>query len=133
MVNKSAAYSLMELLLVLVLVSITLAMVVPTWRQHQLAAGRQEAWLTLQRLGLQEQMWQLQHGHYLGDIELLKPALEDRRYGYQIQLSEEGFLLSATVNVSGPQRHDKRCWQLTLSDTGEVKSLSKEGEIQVCN
>ena len=41
--NNQQGFSLMELLLVLALVSVMLAMAVPTWRQHQLAAGRQQA------------------------------------------------------------------------------------------
>tara|TARA_B100000780_G_scaffold262417_1_gene215536 strand:+ start:277 stop:678 length:402 start_codon:yes stop_codon:yes gene_type:complete len=133
MASRNLAFSLMEFLLVLALVSAMLAMAVPTWRQHQLVAGRQQGWLELQRLSLQEQMWQLQHGHYFSDIEFMQPALEQLHYRYQIHLTEVVFLLSVTVNMNGPQRHDKLCWQLTLSDTGEVKSLGKEGHIQVCN
>jgi Tfp pilus assembly protein FimT len=54
-------FSLMELLLVLVLalVSVIVAMAVPAWRHNQLAAGRQQAWLQLHRIGLQQEMWHL--------------------------------------------------------------------------
>ena len=50
--NNQPAFSLVELLLVLAIVSVMLALAVPTWRQHQLAAGRQQAWLQLQDLAL---------------------------------------------------------------------------------
>lgn len=130
--NNQQGFSLMELLLVLALVSVMLAMAVPTWRQHQLAAGRQQAWLQLQRIGLQQEMWRIQHGHYLKDIGLASPAAESLRYDYQVHLSDVGFLLSATVNANGPQSHDELCWRLTLSDTGEMKSLGKGGENQLC-
>jgi|TARA_B110000037_G_scaffold171717_1_gene195005 type IV pilus assembly protein PilE len=130
--NNTQGFSLMELLLVLALVSTILSLVVPSWRQHQLSVGRQQAWLQLQRISLQQQMWHIQHGDYFADIGLaIKPA-EQVRYRYQVQLTETGFLLSATVNANGPQRHDAFCWRLTLSDTGEMKSLSKGGGIQHC-
>jgi len=130
--NNAHGFSLIELLLVLTLVSVILSLAVPTWRQHQLSAGRQQAWLQLQRIGLQQEMWHIQHGQYFADIGLANPAAEQVRYSYQVQLSEIGFLLSATVNANGPQSHDVFCWHLTLSDTGEMKSLGKGGEIQLC-
>ena len=130
--REQNAFSLMELLLVLALISVIVTIAVPTWRHHQLAAGRQQAWLQLHRLGLQQEMWHLQHGHYFADITLVTPALDPLSYSYQIQLSEVGFILSATVNANGPQSHDTRCWRLSLADTGEVKSLGKGGEIGVC-
>ena len=130
--NNALGFSLMELLLVLTLVSVILSLAIPTWRQHQLSAGRQQAWLQLQRIGLQQEMWHMQYGEYFADIGLASPAVEQVRYSYQVQLSEIGFLLSATVNVNGPQSYDAFCWRLTLSDTGEMKSLGKGGEIQLC-
>jgi type IV pilus assembly protein PilE len=130
--NNQPAFSLVELLLVLAIVSVMLALAVPTWRQHQLAAGRQQAWLQLQDLALQQQMWHLQQGHYFADLDAVKPTLDQRRYRYQVNLTETGFSLSATINANGPQAYDTLCWQLTLADTGEVKSLGKGGQIQVC-
>lgn len=130
--NNQPAFSLVELLFVLAIVSVMLAMAVPTWRQHQFAAGRQQAWLQLQGLALQQQMWHLQQGHYFADLDSVKPPLDQHRYGYQVSLTETGFSLSATIKANGPQAHDTLCWQLILTDTGEVKSLGKGGEIQVC-
>tara|TARA_B110000503_G_scaffold55267_1_gene88708 strand:+ start:3138 stop:3539 length:402 start_codon:yes stop_codon:yes gene_type:complete len=132
MPNNQKGFSLVELLLVLAIVSVMLAMAVPSWHQHQLAAGRQQAWLQLQGLALQQQMWHIQHGHYFVDLDQVSPTLDQWRYSYRVNLTEAGFTLSATVNANGPQVHDTLCWQLTLSDTGEVKSLGKGGEIQVC-
>ena len=125
-------FSLMELLLVLALVSVIVAMAVPVWRHNQLAAGRQQAWLQLHRIGLQQEMWHLQYGNHFTDIASVTPALNTLRYSYQIHLTERGFTLLSTINVDGPQIHDTRCSQLSLSDTGEVKSLGKGGEIQAC-
>jgi len=130
--NKDQGFSLMELLLVLALVSVILSLAVPTWRQHQISAGRQQAWLQLQRIGLQQEMWRIQQGHYFADIGLANLTVDQVRYRYQVQLSDIGFLLSATVNANGPQSHDAFCWRLTLSDTGEMKSLGKGGEIEFC-
>ena len=125
-------FSLMELLLVLALVSVIVAMAVPAWRHNQLAAGRQQAWMQLHRIGLQQEMWHLQYGHYFTAIASVPPGLDTLHYSYQIHLTERGFTLLATINADGPQSHDMRCSQLSLSDTGEVKSLGKGGEIQAC-
>ena len=132
MPREQDGFSLMELLLVLALVSVIVAMAVPAWRHNQLAAGRQQAWLQLHRIGLQQEMWHLQYGHYFADITSVTPALDTLRYSYQIHLTERGFTLSATINPDGPQSHDTRCSQLSLSDAGEVKSLGKGGGIKAC-
>jgi type IV pilus assembly protein PilE len=125
-------FSLMELLLVLALVSVIVAMAVTAWRHNQLAAGRQQAWLQLHHIGLQQEIWHLQYGHYLTDITSVTPALDTLRYSYQIHITKRGFTLLATTNVDGPKSHDTRCSQLSLSNTGEVKSLGKGDEIQAC-
>ena len=130
--NNQQGFSLMELLVALALVSVMLTIAVPTWRHHQLSAGRQQAWLQLQRIGLQQEMWRIQHGHYFEEISLVSPVVESLSYSYQIHLSGESLLVSATVKPNGPQRHDTVCWHLTLSDNGEMKSLGKGGESQVC-
>lgn len=128
----------MELLLVLALVGVMLGFAIPTWRQHQLSVGRQQAWLQLHRIGLQQEMWHLQHGRYFEDISLASiesdHSYEQKQgsYYYQVKLLETGFLLSATVNNNGPQSLDTLCWYLTLSDAGEMKSLGKAGESNLC-
>ncbi|MCO4837107.1 MAG: prepilin-type N-terminal cleavage/methylation domain-containing protein [Oceanospirillaceae bacterium] len=134
--NSQRAFSLMELLLVLALVGIILGLAMPTWRQHQLSVGRQQAWLQLQRIGLQQEIWHLQHGRYFEDINLASIETHhgqgQERYHYQVTLLDAGFLLSATVNHDGLQKLDALCWSLTLSDVGEMKSLGKAGQIHHC-
>lgn len=128
----------MELLLVLALVGVMLGLAIPTWRQHQLLVGRQQAWLQLHRIGLQQEMWHLQHGRYFEDISLAfiesEHSYEQMQgsYHYQVKLLDTGFLLSAMVNNNGPQSLDTLCWYLTLSDAGEMKSIGKAGESNHC-
>jgi type IV pilus assembly protein PilE len=132
MVNNEAGFSLLELLLVLVLVGVLLVMAVPSWQQHQWLAGRQQAWLQLQSIGLQQQMWHLQHGVYVDDVALLAPIPETTRYDYFIALTDSGYLLSATIKANGPQARDLRCQRLTLAANGEVKSYGSHGESNIC-
>ncbi|MBT3437703.1 MAG: prepilin-type N-terminal cleavage/methylation domain-containing protein [Oceanospirillaceae bacterium] len=132
MVNNEAGFSLLELLLVLVLVGVLLVMAVPTWQQHQWLAGRQQAWLQLQGMGLQQQMWHLQHGVYFDDAALLAPIPETTRYDYLITLTGSGYLLSATIKANGPQARDLQCQRLTLAANGEVKSYGSNGESDIC-
>jgi len=132
MFNNEAGFSLLELLLVLVLVGVLMVMAVPTWQQHQWLAGRQQAWLQLQSIGLQQQMWHLQHGTYFDDVALLAPVPETTRYDYIITLTDSGYLLSATIKTNGPQGRDLQCQRLTLAAHGEVKSYGSHGESDIC-
>ena len=77
----------MELLLVLVLVSAIVVMALHAWWHNLLAVGRQQSWLQLHRIGLQQKMWHLQYGHYFADIVLVTPVLDTPRYSYQIHLT----------------------------------------------
>jgi type IV pilus assembly protein PilE len=134
MCTNEKGFSLMELLLVLALVGVMLGFAMPAWHHSQLLAGRQQAWLQLQRIGLQQEMWHMQHGHYFEDIsaDSLAQAQGQNPYHYNVELLKNGFLLSAVVNNNGPQHLDLLCWQLTLSDSGEMKSLGKGGQIHQC-
>ncbi len=132
MVNNESAFSLLELLLVLVLVGVLLVMAVPTWKQHQWLAGRQQAWLQLQSMGLQQQICHLQHGVYFDDLVLLAPVPETTRYDYIITLTDSGYLLSATIKANGPQARDLQCQRLTLAANGAVKSYGNSGESDIC-
>ncbi|MDC9720416.1 MAG: prepilin-type N-terminal cleavage/methylation domain-containing protein [Gammaproteobacteria bacterium] len=125
MKNNKAGFSLIELLLVLVLMGVMLAMAIPAWQQHQLTSGRQQAWLVLQRIGLQQEIWHIQHGHYFEDIDRVMPPVSEESYKYQIDITDEGLLLSATVNANGPQAQDVLCWRLTLADNGRAQSYGK--------
>ena len=53
--REQDGFSLMELLLALV--SVIMARVVHAWWNNQLAARRQQTWLQLHRIGLQQEMW----------------------------------------------------------------------------
>jgi len=132
MVHNEAAFSLLELLLVLVLVGVLLVMAVPSWQQHQWIAGRQSAWLQLQNMGLQQQIWYLQHGAYADDVALLALTPETTGYDYFIALTDSGYLLSATIKTNGPQANDLQCQRLTLAANGEVKSYGSHGESNIC-
>jgi type IV pilus assembly protein PilE len=132
MVNNPDGFSLLELLLVLVLVGVLLVMAVPSWQQHQWLAGRQHAWLQLQSMGLQQQMWHLQHGVYFDDVALLAPVSESARYDYAIALTDSGYLLSAIIKIDGPQARDLQCQRLTLAADGELKSHGINGESDIC-
>ena len=132
MSRTRAGFSLLELMVVLALLAILLAFSVPAWQQHQLKAGRQAAWLQLQRIGLQQEMWQLQQGAYFSDMANVSPAPKTTAYRYSIELIAEGYLLTAHVQTTGPQAQDASCQRLTLSHDGSLKSYGTTGASHGC-
>ena len=132
MASEEAGFSLLELLLVMALIGILLSFALPAWQQHQWVAGRQQAWLQLQRIGLQQEMRHLQHGAYFNDMALVTLAAQTSAYDYQIQLFDTTYVLTATAKSNGAQAYDVACQRLTLSADGAVNSYGSGGESRDC-
>ncbi len=132
MKGKHNAFTLLELLLVLALIGVMLSLAVSSWQQYQLRVIRGQTFQQLQRIGLAQEVFKLQNGEYAASIDTFDLDHTTQSYTYTMTLGEQGYLLVAKVKPEGPQSNDTSCWTLTLSDTGLMQSLSKEGENRAC-
>ena len=94
---RFGAFSLIELLIALVIISLLVGVALPSWRAHQDQAVLREAKWVLQRLDIAQRDFMLRHGRYATEIELpdlttLSPIV-DEAYRLQVDMGEQAFSL----------------------------------------
>ena len=94
---RLGAFSLIEMLIVLVIISVLVGVALPSWRAYQDQAVLREAKWVLQRLDIAQRDFMLRHGRYATEIELpdlttLSPIV-DAAYRLQVDTTEQAFSL----------------------------------------
>ena len=94
---RLGAFSLIEMLIVLVIISVLVGVALPSWRAYQDQAVLREAKWVLQRLDIAQRDFMLRHGRYATEIELpdlttLSPIV-DAAYRLQVDMGEQAFSL----------------------------------------
>ena len=94
---RLGAFSLIEMLIVLVIISLLAGVALPSWRAHQDQAVLREAKWVLQRLDIAQREFLSRHGRYAADMELpalsrLSPRVAES-YQLQVTASDESFSL----------------------------------------
>lgn len=98
-----SAFSLIELLVVVGILSILLAVAMPSWQSVRVASAVREARIVLERLSLHQRHFWQQHTRYAATDELPPLAVLSETVGHYYQLSAEstnaGFLLRLVSTV----------------------------------
>tara|TARA_B100000497_G_scaffold83453_1_gene93003 strand:- start:2464 stop:2829 length:366 start_codon:yes stop_codon:yes gene_type:complete len=98
-----SAFSLIELLVVVGILSILLTIAMPSWQSVRVASAVREARIVLERLNLQQRHFWQQHTRYAATDELPPLAALSETVGQYYQLSAEptdaGFLLRLVSTV----------------------------------
>ena len=94
---RFGAFSLIEMLITLVIISLLVGVALPSWRAYQDRAVLREAKWVLQRLDIAQRDFMLRHGRYATEIELpdlttLSPIVDDA-YRLQVDTTEQAFSL----------------------------------------
>ena len=94
---RLGAFSLIEMLIALVIISLLVGVALPSWRAYQDRAVLREAKWVLQRLDIAQRDFMLRHGRYATEIELpdlttLSPIV-DEAYRLQVDMGEQAFSL----------------------------------------
>lgn len=94
---RFGAFSLIEMLIALVIISLLVGVALPSWRAYQDRAVLREAKWVLQRLDIAQRDFMLRHGRYATEIELpdlttLSPIVDDA-YRLQVDTTEQAFSL----------------------------------------
>lgn len=121
--RSSAAFSLLELLVVLAIISILLAVLYPSYRQHLLKMHRAQAKVDLVAIGHRlEHFYTLQHSYAKATLATLDFAPAQQYYHYALEAEDEYYKISAIPQ--GSQQQDA-CGTLTYDAAGKKSAASE--------
>lgn len=142
--RNSEGFTLIELMIVVVLISIILGVSIPGYRQYVQRASRGDATTALLRLAAAQERFYLQNGQYAGPGQLaLAPpaglgfpgALSERGYYDLVVAPNVGGLAVGYVAIATPvpgsnQSDDSDCALFSINQSGTRTSLP--GNIETC-
>ena len=100
---RFGAFSLIEMLIVLVIISLLVGVALPSWRSHQDQAVLREAKWVLQRLAIAQRDFMLRRGRYATEIELpdltTLSSIFDEAYRLQVDTTEQAFSLQLVAKA----------------------------------
>jgi len=120
-------FSLLELLVVLVLVSVVAALALPGFRQQIARVHRTEAMTALLQLQSAEEKFYLRHNTYSRNITAAPPvglglpaATSSNRYLLSVAVADDGqtFIATATPTRAGGQDADHECLAFSIDAHG---------------
>ena len=129
---RQQGFTLIELMIVILLMSIILGISIPSYRAYTLRAGRSDASSMLQRIAAAQERFYLQNGTYAGNGVLavdppnglgVTNSKSERGY-YDLTIVPDagdlavGYVVTATVDAAGKQRGDADCNSLSIDQNG---------------
>jgi len=130
--SRQQGFTLIELMIVILLMSIILGISIPSYRAYTLRAGRTDASSALLRIAAAQERFYLQNGTYAGNGELaLAPpnglgfstGKSERGY-YGLAIAPDaaglavGYAVTATVDANEKQNGDADCNSLSINQNG---------------
>jgi len=139
--NRNLGFSLVELLVVVLLMSIIMGLGIPGYRQYTQRAARADATTALLRLAAAQERWYLQNGTYATNAQLqaAPPAglgftgAQTERGFYDLQITVANalaFTVQATPAAGQPQTTDADCQTFGMDERGT--RISGPQGINVC-
>ncbi len=137
--NKDKGFSLIELLIVMIVLSIIMGLAVPGYRQFVMRANRADATTALLRLQNAQERFYIQNGIYASNAQMAAapPAglgitsTERNYYNLAIQPAAGGlavgYTATATVNGAEAQKDNTDCWVFSTTESGQRTALSNGG------
>lgn len=109
-------FTLLECVVVALVVALISSIAWPSFRRHDLQAGRTDAVHALSRVQAAQESYRSAHGLYAGDLSaLLGTAPQSPQGRYAIQLTLEGpQSYQASAQAVGRQAQDNPCAAMTL-------------------
>ncbi|MGI9342331.1 MAG: type IV pilin protein [Gammaproteobacteria bacterium] len=139
--NRNLGFSLIELMVVVLLMSIIMGIGIPSYRQYTQRAARADATAALLRLAAAQERWYLQNGTYATNAQLQAPppgglgftGAKTERQFYDLQITAANalaFTVQATPAAGQPQITDADCQAFTMDERG-TRTSAPQG-INVC-
>ncbi len=132
MTKAQYGFTLIELMIVILLMSIILGVSIPSYRAYTLRAGRSDASTVLLRIAAAQERFYLQNGTYAGNVALaVNPPdglgftnSKSARGYYDLAIAPDaggltiGYAATATVDAAGRQKGDSDCGSLSIDQNG---------------
>ena len=112
-------FTLIELMITILLISIILGISVPSYRSYVLRAGRTDASTALLRVAAAQERFYLQNGTYAGNGLGIANSKSERGY-YDLAIAPDaggltiGYIFTATVDATGKQKDDSDCTSISI-------------------
>ncbi len=129
---RQQGFTLVELMIVILLMSVILGISIPSYRAYTLRAGRSDASSALLRIAAAQERFYLQNGTYAGNAALAAapPAglgftgSKSAHSYYDLSLAADaggltiGYVATAAVDASERQKGDTDCTSLSMDQNG---------------
>ncbi len=131
--STQRGFTLIELMIVILLMSIILGISIPSYRSYTLKAGRADASSALLRIAAAQERFYLQNGTYASNAQLAPAppnglgfagAKSERGY-YDLAIAPDvgglpiGYTVTATVDPAEKQKGDPDCTSLSINQNGQ--------------
>ena len=133
--HRMAGFSLIELMIVVVIISILAAIAIPSYRQYVLRGHRTDATRALQDLASRQENYFFSNNMYTNNLSLLGATSSVAGQYFTVSVSipagssSTDYLITATAK--GTQVQDSACTAFTLARSGE-KGSSGTGLADTC-
>lgn len=135
---RQAGFSLIELLIAVVIVSLLIGIGLPGYRQYVQRANRSDATAALLRIAAAQERFYLQNNRYavnVGQMNAAPPGglgiLSTERGYYELNLEsdvpEVDFTASATPLAGSNQADDTECWTFRIDERGLRQAFDQGG------
>ena len=137
--RKESGFTLIELMIALVIVSILTTIAVPSYQNHMQKARRADAYDCLMKAAQRQENYFYQNNTYtdsLDDLGLDAASCGDGSY-YTLDITGNpniatSYLLTAERVADSAQMDDTKCGDLTLSNTGAKGNENGSWEASKC-
>ena len=134
-----AGFSLIELLIVVVIVSLLIGIGVPGYRQYVQRANRTDATAALLRIAAAQERFYLQNGRYASNVGQMNApppgglGIESTERGYytlDLESEDEAvdFPATATPLAGSNQADDTECWTFQIDERGLRQVFDQGGD-----
>ena len=120
-IQKSIGFSLIELMIAVVIIAIILAIAMPSYTQHVVAARRAEAQSGLMSLATKMERYFVEHNSYKGaTLENIgiKEKTENNFYLLKIAKATDSSYQLEAIPQDAQAKQDKKCGALSLNAQG---------------
>lgn len=132
MQQRSNAFTLIEMLVVLTIIAILAAIAVPSYQDHVRQGRRLDGQAALLNLQLAEERWRANHLAYSASLSDLGVGSSSSENHYTLAItsgsvSATGYVATASARSGSPQAGDSDCATLTLSQSGNQTTMTPAG------
>lgn len=132
--NKDQGFTLTELMLTIAILSILMAIALPSYAEHLRKSRRADAKISLQSLAAAQETYFFQHNRYATKFSALRTVadsvlmLPSEEGFYAITMTADDFSWSLSAGAAGQQIEDRQCVSFTLTHLGIHTAVDSAGQ-----